>query len=598
MDALRMPWPYTGREQELDLVRRSIGSGRRGIVITGGPGTGKTRIMREATHGVDHILVTGSRALRGTPLAAFAAVLPPGVSPPTAAALLSRVRVLAVDDAHLLDEASASMIRMLAAQGPVRVLVLIDSSRPTPDHLSWLWKEDLLPCLTLAPLSWKDADRMLAGVLGGPVDALTVRRLHNACRGDLVLLRELVVGIFDDGRLSRQYGQWTWRGAVPVSGRLCEIMDASIGAVDGGERRALELLAFGKEFTPVPETVLDRLEARGLITDERGTVRIAHPLHEALVRVRASRSRSSMPDEEQTKALTAQCEELRACIDSGDVRELPAGIGEWLVHEGWGENEPVLLAEFCALRACAARLRGEVREAVGWSRAGLRYRPGDQGCAAEFAHAAIYLGQSRAARSVLPRLPAAAEALTWLQAAEGNTRAALDTCTKGSLYALHNGARLGAGEGVAERLGRSEGAFAALLAAHANALIARDADALDLVAARFEERGLLLFAAEAAAQAANGHRDRRAQRSSRGHATSLALRCQGARTPILVSVLLGELTLRQRQIVSLAAAGMTNREIAEQLTLSIRTVANHLCAAYVRLGHSDRAALGGLFGTG
>src|SRR3954447_18466807 len=72
MEDLRMPWPYTGRERELDLVRRSIDPGRRGIVITGGPGAGKTRIVREATRGIDHTLVTGSRTLRGTPLAAFA----------------------------------------------------------------------------------------------------------------------------------------------------------------------------------------------------------------------------------------------------------------------------------------------------------------------------------------------------------------------------------------------------------------------------------------------------------------------------------------------------------------------------------------------
>ncbi|MGW4601579.1 response regulator transcription factor, partial [Streptomyces sp. NPDC004457] len=61
--------------------------------------------------------------------------------------------------------------------------------------------------------------------------------------------------------------------------------------------------------------------------------------------------------------------------------------------------------------------------------------------------------------------------------------------------------------------------------------------------------------------------------------------------PALAGLVLGELTARQRQIVTLAAAGLSNREIAERLTLSVRTVGNHLYSAYTRLGTGDRGAL-------
>ncbi|MER7188378.1 helix-turn-helix transcriptional regulator, partial [Streptomyces hyaluromycini] len=101
----------------------------------------------------------------------------------------------------------------------------------------------------------------------------------------------------------------------------------------------------------------------------------------------------------------------------------------------------------------------------------------------------------------------------------------------------------------------------------------------------------LLFAAEAHAQAVRAHRDPRAARVSRTRAVALARRCQGARPPALAGLVLGELTARQRQIVTLAASGLSNRQIAEQLTLSVRTVGNHLYSAYTRLGASDRAAL-------
>jgi DNA-binding CsgD family transcriptional regulator len=51
------------------------------------------------------------------------------------------------------------------------------------------------------------------------------------------------------------------------------------------------------------------------------------------------------------------------------------------------------------------------------------------------------------------------------------------------------------------------------------------------------------------------------------------------------------LTAQERQIVVLAASGLTNREIAERLTLSPRTVASHLYHVYPKLGVSRRHEL-------
>ncbi|WP_244299337.1 helix-turn-helix transcriptional regulator, partial [Streptomyces viridochromogenes] len=148
----------------------------------------------------------------------------------------------------------------------------------------------------------------------------------------------------------------------------------------------------------------------------------------------------------------------------------------------------------------------------------------------------------------------------------------------------YDAVRLGAPEKVIDRL---SGVFAR----HADALTRADGPDLDRVAEELERRGFTLFAAEAHAQAVRAHRDPRAARHSRTRAVALARRCQGARTPALSGLVLGELTARQRQIVTLAAAGLSNRQIAERLTLSIRTVGNHLYSAYARLGANDRGAL-------
>lgn len=54
------------------------------------------------------------------------------------------------------------------------------------------------------------------------------------------------------------------------------------------------------------------------------------------------------------------------------------------------------------------------------------------------------------------------------------------------------------------------------------------------------------------------------------------------------------LTSRERQVARLAARGLSNRDIAERLTVSVRTVENHLHAAYHKLGLRSRAELAGV----
>ncbi len=52
-----------------------------------------------------------------------------------------------------------------------------------------------------------------------------------------------------------------------------------------------------------------------------------------------------------------------------------------------------------------------------------------------------------------------------------------------------------------------------------------------------------------------------------------------------------ELTAQERQIASLAAAGLTNKQIAQRLYLSPRTVGNHLYRTFPKLGIATRAGL-------
>jgi DNA-binding NarL/FixJ family response regulator len=140
-----------------------------------------------------------------------------------------------------------------------------------------------------------------------------------------------------------------------------------------------------------------------------------------------------------------------------------------------------------------------------------------------------------------------------------------------------------------------EGPLVAAWDEHVAALAAQDATALDRAARQLEAVGLLLHAAEAAAEAAAVH-ERAGRRGSAltslAHARRLRAGCPGAAAdrrerggPV------HELTEREREIAELAARGQSNREIAGQLFLSIRTVNNHLNHVYTKLGFSDREHL-------
>jgi DNA-binding NarL/FixJ family response regulator len=51
-----------------------------------------------------------------------------------------------------------------------------------------------------------------------------------------------------------------------------------------------------------------------------------------------------------------------------------------------------------------------------------------------------------------------------------------------------------------------------------------------------------------------------------------------------------DLSAREREVMNLVAAGLSNKEIAEQLFLSVRTVERHLSNVYVKLRVSGKAA--------
>jgi DNA-binding CsgD family transcriptional regulator len=150
-----------------------------------------------------------------------------------------------------------------------------------------------------------------------------------------------------------------------------------------------------------------------------------------------------------------------------------------------------------------------------------------------------------------------------------------------------------AAQRLAELATRVEGPRAALAARYAAAVSADDAGELDWVSAEFEIMGDLLAAADAAGQAATSHR--RASRSgsamnAAARAHRLAADCGGATSPaIQAASFAAPFTNREREIAVLVAQGLSNREIADAVSLSVRTVESHIYRATRKAGVSGRA---------
>jgi len=170
---------------------------------------------------------------------------------------------------------------------------------------------------------------------------------------------------------------------------------------------------------------------------------------------------------------------------------------------------------------------------------------------------------------------------------------------------LHDLARLGWPEEAAPRLRHLaelvEGHLAPARADHAEALVTGDPRTLAGVSSTFEAMGAWLVAAEAAAAAAVALRRAEEPRKAVAaelRAAELARRCQGAITPALRAIeTQALLSSREIEVATLASGGLANKEIASRLSVSVRTVENHLQRVYEKLGVARRADLAQALGS-
>lgn len=350
-------WPLTGREEELSAALGRLGEG--GVIIVGPAGVGKSRLAREL---LKHANPAHSLRVRATgvssrmPLGAFAQVLAASGLPDGSVArlgaaaqqLIERIGkderlVLSVDDVHLLDDTSATLLLLLALSGQVDLVLTLRQGEKVPEPITLLWRDEFVTRIDLAPLGPTAMADLLDAVLPGGIDGVSRQTLLRAAGGNLLYLRELVSGLFESGVLTRDRGQWGLKGSISAPPRLAELVERRLQTLSESARHLLEAVALGEPLGvsrlrdvggwPLAEELLVAGLVEYVEDGRRRQLRAVHPMHMEV-------ARSTMSDDARRTSLNGLADvlEQHGCRRRDDARRLAT----WRLDAG-GQADPEVL---------------------------------------------------------------------------------------------------------------------------------------------------------------------------------------------------------------------------------------------------------------
>jgi DNA-binding CsgD family transcriptional regulator len=294
------------REVEFGTIRSALAGGKdfAGIVLFGDAGVGKTTLARSVTQSLPTPVhwVAGTESARSIPLGVFAHLVGPAASRDPIAGLAAAretIRaaehsIIGVDDAHLLDHLSATLVHQLALEGSVRIVAAVRDGEVVPDAITSLWKDGYLKRLRLSPFSKKQCLGLVEEALGGRLEGMSGDLMWTASCGNALYIRHLVEGALEAGTLRQVRGVWQLRGRTAVTSELASLLDARIEQLPEDDAHTLQLLSFAEPLsldilsTLVGAETVEAVERRGLIrVVEDGpalNVRFTHPLYGEVIR--------------------------------------------------------------------------------------------------------------------------------------------------------------------------------------------------------------------------------------------------------------------------------------------------------------------------
>jgi DNA-binding CsgD family transcriptional regulator len=301
-------WPLVARAYELGEAVAALTGAGPGVLVVGEAGAGKTSLAAEAAgvvraEGGAVFWVLGSAVGGAVPLGALASLLPAGAGHDVEQGAIGRAldvlgglggghpASVVLDDAHLLDHVSASVVAQLVADGRWRVLVTARVGQPLPDPFG---RTGRLNRVDLWPLDASATADLVGALLGGAGAPATARRIHRVTQGNPLFVREFVASCLETGALVPGAGGWALHGPMTVAPRLADLVTARLARLDGEQREVVELLAVAESLglalltDLVEPDAVEELERHGLVvttvSQRRRTARLVHPLHGEVLR--------------------------------------------------------------------------------------------------------------------------------------------------------------------------------------------------------------------------------------------------------------------------------------------------------------------------
>jgi DNA-binding CsgD family transcriptional regulator len=391
-----------GRERELASVARFVaGTGsQRALLLSGGPGIGKT-VLWEA--GVGEGRVAGMRVLEARPSEAeaqlsFAALsdlldgvgsdeladVPtpqrralevallrsePGAVPPESRAIglgfLNALRSLAekgpvlvaVDDVHWLDPASAATVSFAARRLRDEAVRFLLAARPGPDAgLFEALEASGIERVDVSPLSLGAIRRLLYDRLDLTLSRQALRRIYETAEGNPFFALQL-------GRLVHERGAPEPGEELALPDGIDEVVGSRVSALPQEVRKALLAVSLSGELRAsqlellVDASTLGEAADSGVLVAGGERIRPSHPLLAAAARGQAH------PDERR-----ALHRELADVVSDETLRARHLALATAVP-----DSE---LAATVAAAAAGARARGATEDAVDLAEHALRLSPG------------------------------------------------------------------------------------------------------------------------------------------------------------------------------------------------------------------------------